>query len=217
MNAHIKLNKPIDYKKEIIASTIEIDQQAIELSRVLFNSAVQALKNGNNPGPETESKIIFNMFQKWQFSVFQNTVVITVAKYLKDFFDVTYDEKAIKLVVDDILSKNQNAKEIEIKEFVKQSEFSMAIWNYLAKEWDVIVTDDDANRFLDDYYKNTNNSIREFKQDKDKFEKIKEDIKLRKIIDLCGVKFNVKILLSITNPAQQGIKDEKSKKTTKSN
>jgi uncharacterized cupin superfamily protein len=139
------------------------------------------------------------MFQKWQFSIFQNTAVINVAKYLREFFEVSYNYEEISKAAEKVVKANPNAKIEDVNRFIEQSEFSMAIWNYLAKEWDITVSDDEAHAFLDDYYKNTNNSIREYKQDKEKFNKIKNDIELRKVIDAINNKFIVKLNINLTS------------------
>jgi FKBP-type peptidyl-prolyl cis-trans isomerase (trigger factor) len=78
----------------------------------------------------------------------------------------------------------------------------MAIWSFLAKEWNITVSDEEVHTFLDEYYKNTNNSIREYKQDKEKFNKIKNDIELRKVIDAINNKFTVKLNLNLTAPKE---------------
>jgi 3-methyladenine DNA glycosylase Tag len=122
------------------------------------------------------AKTIFGMFQKWQFSVFQNTTVVNVAKYLKEFFEVSYNDEEILKAAEKIVAANKNAKIDDVKRFIQNSEFSMAIWSFLAKEWNITVSDEEAHAFLDEYYKNTNNSIREYKQNKEKFDKIKNDI-----------------------------------------
>jgi hypothetical protein len=59
MLAFIKLIKPIDYKHEIIARTLEIDQQTIEISKILFNTTGKNLQNN-----QEYAKTIFGMFQK---------------------------------------------------------------------------------------------------------------------------------------------------------
>jgi 3-methyladenine DNA glycosylase Tag len=138
------------------------------------------------------------MFQKWQFSVFQNTTVVNVAKYLREFFEVSYNNEEILKAAEKIVETNKNAKLEDVKRFIEQSEFSMAIWSYLAKEWNITVSDEEAHTFLDEYYKNTNNSIREYKQDKEKFNKIKNDIELRKVIDAINNKFIVKLHINLT-------------------
>jgi hypothetical protein len=59
MLASVKLIKPIDYKQVIIAKTLEIDQQTLEISKILFNTTSKNLQNN-----QEDAKVIFNMFQK---------------------------------------------------------------------------------------------------------------------------------------------------------
>jgi hypothetical protein len=143
-------------------------------------------------------RIINSMYTRWQYSIFQNTCVSTVSKYLRTFFEPIYDEKDIENVVNQILSKNPSAKKEDVEKYVKQSEFAMAIWDYLIKDWNISVNDQEIDAFLDDYYKATNNSIRELKNDAEKRNKIKNDIELRKVIDAISDHFSVKLSLNLT-------------------
>jgi hypothetical protein len=59
MLASVKLIKPIDYKHEIIAKTLEIDQQTVEISKILFSTTGKNLQHN-----QEDAKSIFNMFQK---------------------------------------------------------------------------------------------------------------------------------------------------------
>jgi hypothetical protein len=142
-------------------------------------------------------KAISNMFARWQFALFQNTLAIAVIKELKNNFDIEYDKNDVSEFMKKITSVDKNAKKDEVEKFVKNSIFSTLIWEYLANEWKITVSDEDANKFLDDYYQNTNNSIREFKNDKNKFEQIKKDIRFKKTIDELNKYFNVKLEINL--------------------
>jgi hypothetical protein len=138
------------------------------------------------------------MYTRWQFSVFQSTSVSCVAKYLRNFFEPIYDEEEINKLVEKILEKNKEANKDQVINFVKESEFAMAIWGYLVKDWNIVVTEEEVDKFLDDYYKATNNSIREFKVEGEKRNKIKNDIELRKVIDAINDRFIVKLKINLT-------------------
>ncbi|MDR3249832.1 MAG: hypothetical protein LBS95_02010 [Mycoplasmataceae bacterium] len=193
MKSTITKIKDIKYSKPIIVDKIEFTRDTFNVEKSLFETTLKQIQNNK----DEEMKAISNMFARWQFALFQNTLAIAVIKELKNNFDIEYDKNDVSEFMKKITSVDKNAKKDEVEKFVKNSIFSTLIWEYLANEWKITVSDEDANKFLDDYYQNTNNSIREFKNDKNKFEQIKKDIRFKKTIDELNKYFNVKLEINL--------------------
>ena len=73
------------------------------------------------------------------------------------------------------------------------------VFEEIAKDKKIAISDDQTKEYLDNYYKATNNSINDFLQDKEKFEEIKNIILEEKItqwlIDQFKVYLNVKTII----------------------
>jgi hypothetical protein len=67
------------------------------------------------------------------------------------------------------------------------------LWDFFQKEWNVSITDEEVDNILQDHYKNTNLSIREYKNDPEKFERMKNSLIYQKTINYAAHKFTVKL------------------------
>jgi spore coat polysaccharide biosynthesis protein SpsF (cytidylyltransferase family) len=126
----VKLNKEIDYSNVIVANKLDANPQLVEIGKQLFLSASKALETNKENG----NRIITDMFSRWQFTIFQNTVVAHVTRYLESCFDAQYDESEIEKIAEDIVAKNPKAKKEDVITFVKRTEFQKAILDFLAEE-----------------------------------------------------------------------------------
>jgi hypothetical protein len=77
---------------------------------------------------------------------------------------------------------------------------STLVWLHFAKLWGITVSDKEVDDYLDDFYRATNKSIREFKNDKDKYEHIRTDIVMKKTTAEINNRFVIKLNLTITIP-----------------
>jgi len=195
----IKLIKPIDYDKTYIIRGFVSPNVLFGFEDRIFKMTLQQLqKNDKDVDPRL---VISNMFSRWNYYLVEQSGIGTVLNEISDNFEVQYDEEQIEKLVES-LDKNTGTKEDKIfyiKKTIKQNE----ILKYLGKEWGINVSDQEVNQMLDSYYEHTNKSIRDFKNDKEKFESARNDIIMKNVLESFREKFSFQLQLDLPKKVTQ--------------
>lgn len=120
-----------------------------------------------------------------------------VMNYLVSCFDFKYDQLEVNNIKNRLKTQMQNLNDAQLDDLAKKLIQKGIIFNVLAKENNLEVTDTDAKNYLEQYYKTTNNSINQYLNNQEKFAEIKSIILEEKITQWVINKF--KISLTIQN------------------
>ncbi|BAC43995.1 hypothetical protein D8X55_04160 [Malacoplasma penetrans] len=120
-----------------------------------------------------------------------------VMKYLVELFEFTYDETEVGSFRDKLKTTMTNLNDSQCEDLARKLIQKGLIFKVLARDNKLEVSDDDAKKYLEQYYKTTNNSINEFLNNNEKFDEIKDIILEEKITQWVISKF--KISLTIQN------------------
>jgi len=189
----IKLIKPIDYDKTYIIKGFVSPNVLFGFEDRIFKATLQQLqKNDKSVDPRL---VISNMFARWNYYLIEQSGIGTVLSEIADNFEVEYDEEQIKKMLEG-LNKSEGSEEDKvfyIKKTIKQNE----ILKYLGKEWNINVSDQEVDQMLDNYYEQTNKSVREIKNDKEKFEAARNDIIMKNVLESFREKFSFQLQLDL--------------------
>lgn len=160
MKSTIKKITTINTDKEEIIKSLRVDHQIVQLH---FKRLSELFKNDT---PEQISRKLQNI-------VVRDNLFNAIMEEVVRNFEVTYDDEEIKTVAQRLTSQFSNKKPEVITEIAKKVITKTLVFEELAKEWNITVSDQEVNDSLEQYYKFSNQSIRPYKEDKNKFEGIR--------------------------------------------
>lgn len=176
--------KDIDYSKSFVISKLFADEQMVKLHQE------RLMKFLKNPTPEELKKHIdaivikenaFNLIMEYIVSCFKFDLdALEVEDFKKRFAQQFADKKFDDAVLTDI-SKKLISKGLSFE--------------VIAKDNNIVVSDQEAKDYLENYYKSTNNPINEFLNDPNKFNEIKSVILEEKITQWLLTKFKIDLKL----------------------
>ncbi|WP_445997723.1 MPN555 family protein chaperone [Mycoplasmoides genitalium] len=156
-----KLQKPIQYDKVIEVDRIFADPAFIEQHRQRILASFKDAKESALYHELTHIVIKDNLF-----SAAMNEIV--------SYFEFQINPEELKNVVEGLkrdVAKDADEKTIQsiAEKIIKKA----LVFNFLQKEWKVEVSDDIVKRVISLYYEKTNQNVREYLDDKQKFEGIR--------------------------------------------
>lgn len=123
-----------------------------------------------------------------------------IMQYLVTLYKITFDESEVATFVTRLKPQFPDAKEDVVTNLAKKLITKGLIFEDLAIANNITMTDDQTKEYLENYYKNTNNSINEFLNNAEKFKEIKGIILEEKItqwlLDKFKVSLNIKNILN---------------------
>lgn len=162
MNSRIKSKKPIKFGKELVVSS--------------FASAnIDDYENNlrNNSPNMSEEEIKRDVWEMVKRDSFYNVVMDEVASA----YEFELDDNEVAEMVSAMSSSGAEGPEIErTKRIVEIQIYKKLIYKDLERDWEIEVTDEDVKQSLENFYKSTGNSIREYLMDKNKFEEVRKAI-----------------------------------------
>lgn len=120
-----------------------------------------------------------------------------VMTYLVTCFEFKYDAVEISTIQARIKTQMTHLNDDQAKDLATKLIQKGLVFNVLAQENKLDVSDDDVKQYLDQYYQSTNNSINQYLNNPEKFNEIKNIILEEKITQWVISKF--KISLTIQN------------------
>ncbi|MDR0752989.1 MAG: hypothetical protein LBF02_02690 [Mycoplasmataceae bacterium] len=197
MNSKIVSFPDIDYSKPIIANNLEFTSELSMLGLQLFSMTENSLKNVRGDKAK-ESKIINDMFNTWNFNLFQQTAFVAIVNSLIPQIKFEMDEEEFSKHIELIMKNNTNISKEQAR-FLAEKGFQYGmIWNYFSNEWKIVVSNEEVDEHLENYYKTTNNSIREYKTNNAEYEKVRMNLRMKKTFTEANEKFIVILQMPIT-------------------
>ncbi|AAC71604.1 hypothetical protein V4Q74_01565 [Mycoplasmoides genitalium] len=156
-----KLQKPIQYDKVIEVDRIFADPAFIEQHRQRILASFKDAKESALYHELTHIVIKDNLF-----SAAMNEIV--------SYFEFQINPEELKNVVEGLKRDVvKDADEKTIQSIAEKIIKKALVFNFLQKEWKVEVSDDIVKRVISLYYEKTNQNVREYLDDKQKFEGIR--------------------------------------------
>ncbi|WP_462217216.1 MPN555 family protein chaperone [Mycoplasmoides genitalium] len=156
-----KLQKPIQYDKVIEVDRIFADPAFIEQHRQRILASFKDAKESALYRELTHIVIKDNLF-----SAAMNEIV--------SYFEFQINPEELKNVVEGLKRDVvKDADEKTIQSIAEKIIKKALVFNFLQKEWKVEVSDDIVKRVISLYYEKTNQNVREYLDDKQKFEGIR--------------------------------------------
>ncbi|WEK83214.1 MAG: hypothetical protein L3I91_00735 [Mycoplasma sp.] len=174
--------KPLNYNEKIVITELRADQNIVEQHKARLKQMFP-----NDKEQDLERKITEIVARDNVFAAIMNIIVPSFSFDIKkeDTDRVITD---LKKLYKDVDEKNLNM----IAENVIKRD---AMFVELAKLWDIFVTDEEVKEALNGYYKVTNEPIRDFLSDQQKFDNIRNLMLADKISKEMFGRFNYRIEL----------------------
>ncbi len=168
--------RDIDWSQTIKLSELKIDSKTIEYHKQRINNVFSQLPE--NARQQHLHNIILrdNLFTK----AMDNIVT---------YYDIEYDKDDIENIKSNLLKIHDDIEKENIELIVKKIISKALIFHDLQATYNIAITDDEMMNILHEYYQNTNQPIRDFMEDNDKFEKAKNTILEEKTVAFIIDKF----------------------------
>ncbi|MDR3329852.1 MAG: hypothetical protein LBS76_01095 [Mycoplasmataceae bacterium] len=163
LKSTIKQLTPLNTDKEIVISSLRADPQMVQMHS---KRLTELFKN------ETPEQI--NM--KLQNIIVRENVFNNIMEEIVRNFETTFDEAELATLNARLKTQFAKYPENTVNEIAEKVIIKTLIFRELAKQWNINVTDEEVNASLESYYKASNQSIRDYKESKDKFEGIRNAI-----------------------------------------
>lgn len=177
----IKKNKDLDYNQKFEIKKLFANPDTLEAQRNQMKSI--------NPKatPDEVEKRVFNL-------VVRDNIFNAIMNYIVTCYEFSIDKSEIEKYSERVKTIYKNAPAEKINEITEITLKKTLVFSELAKLWDIRTTDEETKNSLQNYYKMTNNPIRDILENKNQFEGYKQMIQDQKITAEIIMRFkNVKI------------------------
>ncbi|AHC39931.1 hypothetical protein OVS_01900 [Mycoplasma ovis str. Michigan] len=149
--------------------------KVLRIERLYFNESlvqnfVESLK-ANRPKISEEE-----IEQEKRRMIMRDNLFNAAMDEVSSAYTVEFDESELAEKKEEFKRGNSNFSEEQIENNAKIIIFKQLIYDDLAKDWEIEVTDDLAKHVLENYYKQTGKSIREYFTDAEKMSTVKESV-----------------------------------------
>lgn len=182
LKSKIIMKQKIDYSKEFVIEQLFADPRTIEMHVAKLKEVYKGASE-----PFIRSQIDNIIIKENAFNV--------VMTYLVTCFDFQYDGGEVNVIQERLRNQMQGASEEQLLDLAKKLIQKGLVFHILAQENGIDISDDDAKKYLDQYYKTTNNSINQYLNDQQKFAEIKAIILEEKITQWVITKFKISITI----------------------
>lgn len=177
MKSKIISKKPVDKKHIIVVDDVQIDPKTIEMHRQRINTIFA------NQSEEYRLEQLNKM-------IMHDILFSKAMDYLFTHYEFSIDkedlDKHINFVVGSAKDIDANNMSKQLKEAVESTAKKLIIqkliFDDIQKENNITVSDDELEKILIGYYKETNQPIRTFKQDPQRYEEARTSIINEKVI-----------------------------------
>lgn len=179
MKSTIKQIKDIETNKELEITKLFADKNAIENHR-------QRLQNifKNETQEQINIKINNLIARDNAFNASMNEIV--------KCFEVNVDQGEWDQTYNNLKSRNPTLNDDFLRNLAKHSIIKNLIFQHLSNLWNIKITDDEARQSLETFYRTSNESIREYLENKEKFQGVKDMLLHEKIVNEILSKFKIK-------------------------
>lgn len=168
MKSTTKLIKKLDYDEKIVIRQLHADKKILDQHRERLSKLFK------NDTPEQINRKITDLVVR--DNAFANIMNVVVKS-----FEFHLDDEDIKNTKELMKKNYPNFNEEQLQAIAEQLVKRDLVFDELAKLWDIFVTDEEVTNSLNDFYRLSNQSIREYLDDKQRFESVRKLILYEKI------------------------------------
>ena len=164
-NSTIKQIKDLNYDEKFVIKNLSADKRILEMHRERLSKILKDRKP-----EEIERQISDMVIRDNAFSMIMESIV--------KCFEFNMDASEVQKIADS-LKTNEFYASYPAETLTKIADHIIKrdlIFSELARLWDIRVSDNEVNESLNGYYKATNESIRSYLNDKEKFENVRNVI-----------------------------------------
>ena len=155
--------REIDWTQKIVLTDLKVDPKVLELHRQRIDTIFASLPI------EKRSQQLHNIILR--DNLFSKAMEIIVPCYDFEFNSNDINEISKSVILNYGEDKKEHANDIAKRMITKA-----LIFNDLQNSFDIKITDDELMSILQDYYQNTNQPIRDFMEDSEKFNNAKNTL-----------------------------------------
>ena len=160
LKSKITNKRDIDWKRTIYISDLKIDPQVLEMHKQRINTVFANLPE------EARNQQLHNI-------VLRDNLFSKAMDILVEYYDFEIDQADVEEFKKGILATFGPEKEQYADEIARKLIIKALIFADLQETYDIKITDQELVGILQDYYEQTNQPIRDFMQDKQRFESAK--------------------------------------------
>lgn len=160
LKSKITNKRDIDWNTTIYISDLEIDPQVLEMHKQRINTVFANLSQEERDQQVQNVVLRDNLFSK-------------AMDILVTYYDFDINPEDLKNFEDGIITAFGEEKRPYAEEIAKKLIMKALIFDDLQKTYDIKITDQELIDILQNYYQQTNQPIRDFMQDKQRFESAK--------------------------------------------
>lgn len=153
----------IDYTKQFNVETLVADQKMLEMHAQRIKGVY---KNANDDFIRSQIDQI----------ILKENAFNQIMTYITSLYEYKYDEEEVKTLIERLKAQFNEPESTKITQLAQRLIQKGLIFEQLAIENNIVISDEQTKDYLDTYYKNTNQPINEFLNDKNKFNEIKSII-----------------------------------------
>lgn len=163
LKSKIVEQQEIDWTKPLVISELRVDPQVLEMHKQRINTVFSQL-----PEQEREQQLHNIVLRDNLFSKAMDTLV--------QYYIMDLDPEDIKEYQNAIIASFGEEKRAYAEEIARKMIMKALIFKDLQEKYDIKITDQELIKILQDYYEQTNQPIRDFMQDKERFESAKQTL-----------------------------------------
>lgn len=170
MKSVIVKKDKIDWDHKIIISDLYIDPEILESHKQRVNSIFKNLPQ------EQRDQQVHNI-------VVRDNILNKAMDYLSSCYQIEFNNEDIEEIKNKLLTDEnvKNKFKDQMDEIAKKVIIKTLIYNDIQNEYNISVSDEELLQILNNYYKDTNLPIREFMDNKEKFQNAKNSLLDEKI------------------------------------
>ncbi len=168
MKSTCKLIDKLNYDTKITITQLHADPKVLETHRERLTKIFK-----KDTKEQIDRKILDLVVRDNAFSAIMNIILKS--------FEFKIDKEDVQKATEQVKNAFTNLSPEEINKIGEQTVKRDLVFEQLAKLWDIFVTDDEVKESLNNYYKVSNQPIRDYLDDKAKFEAVRKMIQFEKI------------------------------------
>lgn len=171
------LNKrDIDWTHKIILTDLKIDPRVLEMHRQRIDTIFASLP------VEKRSQQLHNI-------ILRDNLFSKAMDFILPCYDFEFNSEDVDEIAKGVIATYGDDKKDHANEIAKKMISKALIFNDLQKTYNIEITDEELMNILQDYYQNTNQPIRDFMEDSQKFNNAKHTLLEEKTIAFIIDKF----------------------------
>lgn len=175
-----KRTKELEYNKEFVVKQLNANPNVVKQQE-------EQLKNMNpNAKPEVIQRQVMNL-------VVRENVFNNVMQGIVEYYDFNLDKDEVAKFEEKMKNIYKDAKPEVLTKLTENMLKKTLVYEDLSSLWDIRTNDDETKQWLQNYYKATNNPIRDIMNDKEKFDNFRQMIQDEKVTNEILMRFrNIK-------------------------